>query len=269
LEPESVVEPVEPEPAVEPVEPEPVVEPVVQVESAVEPVEPSIESLVEPVESVKPESVAESSVESPIPPLETSFIRCKKETQKNIGEKWKHLFPSTTTVINYKDELAYCTFEIIFDIIKKQNPETNVLTINQLKEILIEEYNKYSKDIYKIGRILYSEGKTELAEKILSGEVKLDIAIMSDNYYITNLDLLLIAKHFNLPIVLLSSRSLQENKKSFLITNKSSNDEYYFILTSPAKADLSSPYKLFYDKTFRINLNRVNLFKSQINKKLY
>ena len=155
--------------------------------------------------------------------------------------------------------MAYCTFEIIFDIIKNNNPETNILRINQLKEILVEEYNKYSKDIYKIGHILYSEGKTELAEKLLSGEIKLDIAIMSDNYYITNLDLILIAKHFNLPLILLSSKSLQENKKSFLIINKSPNDEYYFVLTSPAKADLSSPYKLFYDKSIRINLNKVNL----------
>ena len=208
-------------------------------------------------EAIVPEAV---SIAEETAPLETSFNACKKVIQKILGEKWKHVFPRNTTVINYKDELAYCTFEILFDIIKNFIPDTTILRINQLKEILIEEYNNYDKEIYKIGHILQSQGKIELANKLLLGQIRLDIAIMSENYYITNLDLILLARHFNLPIVLLSSKILKENNKSFAVINKSSTNEYYFILTSPAKADSSSPYKLFSNnRSIKINLNQINL----------
>ena len=223
----------------------------------------------EELEKDKPAEVAEVAevAESALPtsiltetaPLETSFNACKKIMQKTLIEKWKHFFPSSTTAINYKDELAYCTFEILFDIIKDYIPDTRILRINQLKDILIEEYNKYSKEIYKIGQILHSEGKTELADKLLRGEIKLDVAIMSDNYYITNLDLIIIAKHFNIPIILLSPKTLQENNKPFMVINKSSTNEYYFILTALPKANISSPHKLFYDRSNKINLSKINL----------
>ena len=192
--------------------------------------------------------------------LNCSFNKCKKVIQKSIPAKWSILFPQKTGAINYKDELAYCTFEVLFDIIKNFIPETNILRINQLKEILIEQYNKYNKEIYKIGHILHSEGKIELSDKLLLVEVKIDIAIMSDNYYITNLDLILIIKYFNIPVILLSQKALKENNKLFTIINKSITNEYYFIYVSPSKVDTSSPFKLFsYGGSIKININRIGL----------
>ena len=52
---------------------------------------------------------------------------------------------------------------------------------------------------------------------------------MSDHYYLTNLDLWILAEHYELPIVILSSTKLIENKRSILIMNDMNINSFYFI----------------------------------------
>ena len=82
---------------------------------------------------------------------------------------------------------------------------------------------------------------------------------MSENYYMTNFDLLLFAKHFKIPMVLLSSLRLKENDKSFLIVNKNIAENYYFILVQPVKKDEIPQYRLFsYKSVLQINIKQIN-----------
>ena len=83
---------------------------------------------------------------------------------------------------------------------------------------------------------------------------------MDETYYLTNLDLLLLAEYYKLPVVLLSATKLRENNKTFLVTNKNSDDNYYFILVSPIKTGTIQEYRIFtYNKNSQINLKNINL----------
>ena len=83
---------------------------------------------------------------------------------------------------------------------------------------------------------------------------------MDETYYLTNLDLLLIVEYYKLPVVLLSATKLRENNKTFLVTNKNSDDNYYFILVSPIKTGTIQEYRIFiYNKDSQINLKNINL----------
>ena len=127
----------------------------------------------------------------------------------------KVYLPNNILSINYNNDVPRCSFELILTLIKNYIPDTPIITINQIKEALLEEYNKLRNYSYQIGNILKAQGKNEIAEKLLLGTVRLDTLIMSDNYYLTNLDLLLLVKHFQLPLILLSTK-LKENNKDFL-----------------------------------------------------
>ena len=80
--------------------------------------------------------------------------------------------------------------------------------------------------------ILKSQGKALQIDKINSGILSFETYIMSNEYYLTNLDIWILAKHYNLPIVFISSSRLQENKKHILSTVKSNN--FYYIIKIPA-----------------------------------
>ena len=86
---------------------------------------------------------------------------------------------------------------------------------------------------------------------------------MDENYYITNLDLMLISEYYRLPIILLSGSKKSDNK-DMLILNKNSEKKYYFILTSKIKIDQPEDYKLFVSKNLSINLNELT-FPAQTN----
>ena len=209
-----------------------------------------LEGLPEPIEAV-PATEAKLNF--------TSFINCKKE-QKLLTEKWKKIFVKGVSSITYTNISPYCSFQLIIEIINNFNPAINITTVNKLKEVLVSQYEIYRLDTYRIGNIWKQQGKKEIADKLLLGSISLETAIMNDSYYITNLDIILLSEYYQIPIILLSTVKLPENNKTFLMTNKSQDENYYFILISPIKQNTIQEYKLFiFDKNPKINLRSVNL----------
>ena len=189
----------------------------------------------------------------------TSFLDCKKE-QKVLTSKWKELFIKGVSLINYSNHSSFCSFQLIIEIISNFDSSIRIKSINHLKEILLSQYELYKLETYRIGNIWKLQGKITLGEKLLLGEINLENAIMNETYYITNLDILLLSEYYNLPIILLSITKLRENNKTFLVTNKSNSENYYFILVSPVKNEIIQEYRLFiYNKEPQINLQNVNL----------
>ena len=114
-----------------------------------------------------------------------------------------------------------------------------------LKEILIEEYNKYSDQIKAIANILAIQGKVTMAQRLSGNTISLDLMIMSENYYITNFDIELLAKRFNIPLILILSTRLVDNDKPILIVNGKGQNAFYFIKVPGIKADIVLKYRLF------------------------
>ena len=171
-------------------------------------------------------------------------IICKTE-RKSITAKWKPFFPKGIIELSYINDIPICTFDMLLSILQEHIPSSNVKTANELKEILVEEYNKLSDKIYIIGNVLASEGKNEITNKLLLGEIGLDVMIMSENYFITNFDIQLFAIRFNIPIILVSSTKLAENNRPILIVNNDNSGIFYFIKVPGVKINTTPNYRLF------------------------
>ena len=182
-------------------------------------------------------------------------------------------FPTKTKEIEYINEEPYCSFKIILDIItnySSYNDKVKSLklkNISQIKKILIDEYKKYENRLLIISNILSSEGKINISRKLLLGEVNIETLIISQNYYITNLDIFLLSKKLELPIILLSSTKLTENNKPFLKINNSLTNNYYFIKNPSPTINEAKYYRLYqYNENYIFNLNQLNEdFKNDIN----
>merc|ERR1711966_530184 len=132
---------------------------------------------------------------------EKEKIYCKK-IERSIQDKWKDILP--------KD----CN-EIYYDMY-------NINSINQLKNILIQSYKEKITDdnINIIYDILDNEGKSEMINKIKLGTASLDILILSEEYYMTNLDLWILSNKLELPILLISPTKIQYNSEVIFKLNK-------------------------------------------------
>ena len=170
-------------------------------------------------------------------------MECKTE-KKAITNKWRPLFPQKTTEIEFGEEIPFCSFEIILTIIKDYK-NSNIKKINQLKEILVEEYTKYENKLNIIANILAKEGKIDISHKLRDGDITIDIMIMSENYYITNFDIILLAKRFNIPLILISSTKLVENNSYILTVNNTDSNSFYFVKVPGMKADVVLKYRLY------------------------
>ena len=179
-----------------------------------------------------------------------------KNTLKIRG-RWSVTFPDKSYESVYRDS-EICTFRIIIDIIKDYlDLETN---INDIKLKLINEYAKYIKtDDINIMLILIEQGKNNLVKMASRNEIKLDDLIMSSNYYLTNLDLWILSKAYNLPIIIISGTKLAENERSLIILNDIGINSYYFIRQPGIKRNVVPEYSIVFkdDKAlFNINLNK-------------
>ena len=98
-------------------------------------------------------------------------------------------------------------------------------SIIDLKKNLVEIY-KYYRDNVKLLIILLIElNKKVVLERVLDEIVTMDEMLLSDDYYLTYVDMILIAKYYNLPIILISSMPIVEKllKDNIIIPNKSTD----------------------------------------------
>merc|ERR1711966_651400 len=169
---------------------------------------------------------------------EKEKIYCKK-IERSIQDKWKDILP--------KD----CN-EIYYDMY-------NINSINQLKNILIQSYKEKITDDNI--NIIYDS---------------LDILILSEEYYMTNLDLWILSNKLELPILLISPTKIQYNSEVIFKLNKldfENIDIFYIVKLQKTKIkdeqriiykliECNNDYKIKYDELS-------DEFKKQINNNEY
>ena len=159
-------------------------------------------------------------------------IQCKLNLKKVVG-KWKPIFNEKAQELFYfiikNNEI--CTFQIlklIFD-----NFLNKVHTKSEIKNILITSYDKliseFNVNEEKILEILKLEKKDKLIDSLKDEKISLELLINNENYFLSNLDLLVIIFVNKLPVIVLSTLVLKETKSNLIILNKSENNKNYFI----------------------------------------
>ena len=126
------------------------------------------------------------------------------------------------------------------------------MTIAKVKEILVSEYGKLSRTPTfdkKITRILNGYGMKRYAELITAGRATLSQIIQSQNYFLTNVDIWILALYFKIPIAFVSQSLLIENGRNVMVLyGNESLESYFFIHQFGVTQDVISRYGLIEKK---------------------
>jgi len=157
---------------------------------------------------------------------------CVSETRDIYGNNmsyWKQIFPKTAreTVLNKENA---CSFYLLTTILYEKTGK--VYSITDLKTMLWKTYSEYI-GVYgpKMEDILFKQGKHKMIKAIQKGLFTFEAAIMSEDYYITNLDIWLIAHKMKLPVVLFCEKPFKNmvSGVKWLILSGEYDEKFYFV----------------------------------------
>ena len=105
------------------------------------------------------------------------------------------------------------------------------MTITRLKSILVSEYGKLAEIGLdkKLTMILNGYGMKKYAELIQEKRATLPQIIQSDSYFLTNIDIWILALYFKIPIVFISQSLLGENGDNKMVVYGDDSNSYFFI----------------------------------------
>ena len=166
-------------------------------------------------------------------------VQCINGIRDVIGRAdgfWKNIFPKNCKEIMFNNSNR-CSFYVLIYILQEKTKK--LLSVEDLKRTLWNVYKKYiDNDKYKVKLedILYKQGKRDIIKNIKSKVVTFETIIMSESYYLTDLDIWIFANEYNLPIVLFSTNPFKNmiSGVNWLILGGLDNylsDEFYFIRT--------------------------------------
>jgi len=125
--------------------------------------------------------------------------------------------------------------------------ELAAMTIPKIKNILVTEYGKLS-DMgleKKLTMILNGYGMKKYADIINEGRATLPQIIQSENYFLTNIDIWILALYFKIPIAFITQSLLSENGKNMMVLyGDNATESYFFVHPFTVTQDVPSRYGL-------------------------
>lgn len=195
-----------------------------------------------------------------ISPTEFSHVlgKCSPVVTKEVSQKLKTWFAYKSFEITFSNQTTECSFDIILTIMRLVHPDEapERYTVAYIKKVLYEEYSKLMVDVptsKKIYSLLNAYGMKEYSNNINSKQITFEQLLFSEHYFMTTLDIWILATAFKLPIILLSVTSLVENGGASLVLyteplrmNEKDQIEntYYFIKTPGVKQGIVPQYSL-------------------------
>jgi hypothetical protein len=133
----------------------------------------------------------------------------------NIHQVWYRMFSEDAREYVFRDT-ATCTFQPIIRIVKSKLDEnwTETDVQNKLASAYARLFEINPLNMVKIAKIMRNQGKAKMFEKFvktnsgLSPEAFQNIVI-SEGYFITDMDIWVLANEYNLPIVVFNARGLK------------------------------------------------------------
>ena len=190
---------------------------------------------------------------------------CVNRVTKIIGNKlkiWKRIFPDTAREIVFHDT-AECTFVPFVSILSKKLEKP--LNLQEFKHHLFTAYSniatKTPENLGKMCSIMRKQGKSKMFELFVRNRETLTLpafeaVIMSDTYYMTDMDVWVLSTEYALPIILFNPNGLKgfvSSDVEWLKAGGNMNDEYHFVRSMiGSKMNMVYPYHLV-TPTFRLS----------------
>jgi hypothetical protein len=169
---------------------------------------------------------------------------CLRPTINIIAGKWSKAFPTSSQELEFTNSLDVCTFDIITTILQVHGKEGKDMGVGDLRDVLVDEYASiYKQHAPAITGIMRVQGKFLMARKLEFDEIDIETLIMSEGYFLSPLDIWLISRRFNIPIVMIKSTTFAENDKNIIVCN-SREKSFYFIKVPGVRQGIAPNYKL-------------------------
>jgi len=180
---------------------------------------------------------------------------------------WKRIFQNRKFNEIVFNNTPNCSYQIILHILEDKLKK--LITVENLKVTLWNAYSKYyDKYSSKILTILRKQGKIKILENVIKNKVSFEDLLFSDSYFLTDLDIWMLADKLKLPIILFSSTKLGNlvDSVDWLFLGGDLSKPFYFI-RSPQnmKPTTSTGYHLI---TPSVELSEVNEFYLLLQDKL-
>ena len=175
-------------------------------------------------------------------------------SKKNVkGNDWKAIFNKKQyQSIVFKDT-AICSWKFLAFIL--HNFLQKNVEIKQIKQILIDEYKKVNKMM--LFEIFKEQGKRTIVYK--KKDVSIENIIISENYYITNVDIFTIIQKFKIPTIFISGTTLKEtsfNNRKKIISFLYGKKQCFIIRTPAHKINVPVKFSIMVSKNkylFQLN----------------
>ena len=167
------------------------------------------------------------------------------EVVGNSQSKWKQTFPAGSKETIYQCS-HICSYYLIQMIYKTYYDKE--ITVNELKTKLTRLYGKYV-DLHKskVYDILRKQnGKSSMINKVIRNKLTMEDLIMSEDYYLTTLDMWMLASELKLPIMLFSQSPLENLnlKVDWVILGGNPLKDRFFFIRSPAISSKCPEYRM-------------------------
>jgi hypothetical protein len=146
---------------------------------------------------------------------------------KEIFSKLKMKFRGGYKDVNFSFNTPNCTFDVALTMIN--NIISTPIDIIGVKQQLIRKYQElFSSYPMEIVNMFDYYGYMTESKELADGRLSIENMIMSENYYITNFDLMMISSMYDIPLTLIAPRLYRENNNEYLSMNVKSG--YTFII---------------------------------------
>ena len=161
-------------------------------------------------------------------------------------KKWLRLklLPAHTMEQWYQDT-PICSFQMMVDIASSHTGKAH--TVMEIKQMLVSLYSLYrGAQARKLQKIFIDQKKRRFATSLREG-MEAEAIVMSDQYYLTNIDVWVLSVHMNLPIVLVSSmeHGLPENGKDIFNLLGRVEEKVYIVNKPGYKVDSVASYMIY------------------------
>lgn len=171
-------------------------------------------------------------------------------TKKPLGSKevWFSLLPDNTYIQRFT-AIPQCGFDLVAII--ASDITASIVTSQDIRHILSGEYTKLlPTEEQNIIQTLKAQGKRELMTRLTTGTVTLPDLVMTEQYWLTNLDLRILSRATTIPLVLISGSKVLDNKERSLMTAPASRSQKLIIVKQHGmKVDTPQQYSLLYSGT--------------------
>jgi len=187
--------------------------------------------------------------------VEKCVVKSQPITSGYLGK----IFSRDFSLLNFGDNkkelrTPLCSFELLMTILKDFG---KTLERRDIQEILVEKYREYPQE--RILKLLYEEGKEQWVKMVRGGKITLDEFILSEHYFLSFLDLWMIASLFDVPIVFFGQYEMKVNgKKAFAtLPPRGKVKDYYLVRTYAPSLNTIPKYGLVKNKEIRIPIAKI------------